>query len=120
MSEQQESGHLVTGFKRWEMRQSSRTTLELSDGVKWACPQGCGKEYRMTSASSIQKHKIACKLQPLLEPIRGSGYCSDDSVGSSPAVTADGERKQREAPRTRQAESKYELGNRFQGGARSV
>jgi hypothetical protein len=110
MSEQQESGHLVTGLRRWKMRQSTRTTLELGDGEKWACPQGCGQVYRVSSTRSIQKHTFTCKRRSPGQPTEDSGCCSDDSDESPHALVGDGEEgKQGEDLRVKQSESKLEM-----------
>ena len=51
---------LVTGLRRWKMRQSRRSAHELTEGEKWLCPWNCGKFYRSTSSKSIQKHGTTC------------------------------------------------------------
>jgi hypothetical protein len=108
MSEQQESGHLVTGLRRWRMRQSTRSIVELGEGEKWACPQGCGQVYRVSSTRSIQKHTITCKRRSSVEPTEDSGCCSDVSDDSPPVVVDGQEGKQGEELRARQNESKLQ------------
>ena len=93
MSAQQESGQLVTGLKRWKMRQSCRSTSELSDGEKWICPRGCGKMYRVSSTVSIQKHTVRCSGRPGVESPRDKDDGSDASSESSLALTVVGEEK---------------------------
>jgi hypothetical protein len=72
ISAEQESGRLVTGLRRWKMRQSTRSTLELCETDKWTCPEGCGQEYRVSSSRSIQKHLLTCKGRPSsTQPVEG-------------------------------------------------
>ena len=106
MSAQQESGHLVTGLRRWKMRQSSRSTLELSDGEKWLCPQGCGQVYRVSSTLSIKNHTSRCRRRRSVELKADGNFCSDDSVPSSPALAVTGENKHTEVVRTNESEDK--------------
>ena len=109
MSAQQESGHLVTGFRRWKMRQSSRSTLELGDGEKWTCPRGCGQLYRVSSTRSIQKHTITCKRPTSQESAEGRDYCTDEPpTESSFALAVDNDPKQGEESRISQSECKLE------------
>jgi hypothetical protein len=108
MSTQQGNGHLVTGLRRWKMRQSSRSTLELSIGEKWICPQGCGQVYRVSSTRSIQKHMATCKQRSSEKPTDHTGYRRDDFVNFSlvPVVAGDG--KQGEDLREGRSESELE------------
>ena len=109
MSEQQESGHLVTGLRRWKMRQSTRSTVDLGEGEKWACPQGCGQVYRVSSTRSIQKHAVTCKRRSSGQPTEDSGCCSDDSDESPRAAVVDGEEgKEGEDLRVRQSDTQLE------------
>ena len=57
---QHESGQLVTGLRRWRMRQPRRLAEQLSDDDRWDCVWGCGKSYRATSSRSIQRHTSDC------------------------------------------------------------
>ena len=57
---QQDRGLLVTGLRRWKMRQSRRPANELTESEKWRCPWNCGKFYRSTSSRSIQRHATTC------------------------------------------------------------
>ena len=99
----------MTGLKRWKMRQSSRTTLELSDDEKWECPQGCGQVYRVSSSRSIQKHTVTCKRRSSVEPTKDADCSSDDSDDSPRALVADGEEGQQgEDLKVGQSESKLE------------
>ena len=63
ISEQQDSGQLHTGLRRWKMRQSPRLATELSDDDRWDCFWGCGKSYRATTIRSIQCHANTCYLR---------------------------------------------------------
>ena len=60
ISEQQASGQLSTGLRRWKMRQPRRMADELCDTDRWDCLWGCGKSYRATSSRSIQRHANSC------------------------------------------------------------
>ena len=60
ISSEQEKGRLVTGLRRWKMRQSRRRAEDLPDAERWTCPFGCGKRYRSTSSRSIQNHANGC------------------------------------------------------------
>ena len=64
ISEQQASGQLITGLRRWKMRQPRRLAEELSDEDRWDCLWGCGKSYRATSSRSIQRHANSCYMRP--------------------------------------------------------
>ena len=60
MAMQQDRGLLVTGLRRWKMRQSRRPANELTETEKWRCPWNCGKFYRSTGSRSIQSHATTC------------------------------------------------------------
>ena len=97
MSAQQASGHLVTGLKRWRMRQSSRPTLELGEKETWTCPQGCGQTYRVTSTRSIQRHPAACQQRLSMNSTDRSSHDTDTPQRSSAAPSGErGESRQGE------------------------
>jgi hypothetical protein len=106
MSKQQATGHLVTGLRRWKMRHSGRSILELSDREKWACPRGCGQMYRVSSTRSIKQHIVSCVPRSSLEPAEDSGCCTDNIVNSSLVVNSEG--KQEEELRLQQSKSRLE------------
>lgn len=60
---QQESGQLVTGLRRWQMRRPRRLAEHLNDDDRWDCLWGCGKSYRATSCRSIRLHANTCDLR---------------------------------------------------------
>ena len=94
---QQDRGLLVTGLRRWRMRQSRRAAHELGENEKWRCPWGCGKYYRSTSSRSIQRHATTC-------PSRQSGAhghaAMTASTKSGAAASARGEETEEEAALT--------------------
>ena len=63
ISREQDAGHIVTGLRRWRMRQSRRSAGELAEHEKWKCPWECGQFYRSTSSRSIQRHAAICPLR---------------------------------------------------------
>ena len=88
MCAEQESGHLVTGLRRWRRRQRQRSSLELSAAETWTCPRRCGQVYRVSSSRSIQKHLTGCTARPAALELAGSG--DDDSEPSASASHAAG------------------------------
>jgi hypothetical protein len=64
MSAEQASGHLVTGLRRWKLRQTARSTRELIGAERWTCSFACGQVYRVSSSRSIQQHLLRCKQRP--------------------------------------------------------
>ena len=63
MSSLQESGQLVTGLRRWKIRQRCTVPVDLKNEEQWACPRGCGQVYRVPSSRSIQQHLLTCREQ---------------------------------------------------------
>jgi hypothetical protein len=92
MSAEQESGHLVTGLRRWKMRQTARSTMELIDAERWTCPYRCNQVYRVSSSRSIQEHLLRCKERPHDQQPEGGDDGSAASVPapSTPVVAGDG------------------------------
>jgi hypothetical protein len=93
MSTEQASGHLVTGLRRWKLRQTARPSMELVAAERWSCVYGCSQVYRVSSSRSIQQHLLRCKQRPHGQP----GGDGDDSKaaavsGSSAPVHAEDER----------------------------
>ena len=92
---QQDRGLLVTGLRRWKMRQSRRPAHELTESEKWRCPWNCGKFYRSTSSRSIQRHATTCpnraaehSLSPAIDNKRVKRQ-RDDSEQQVPDVDDD-------------------------------
>ena len=63
INQQQASGQLTTGLRRWKMRQPRRLAEQLADHDRWDCVWGCTKSYRATSSRSIQRHANSCYLR---------------------------------------------------------
>ena len=81
---QQDRGLLVTGLRRWRMRQSRRAAHELSESERWRCPWDCGKYYRSTSSRSIQRHATTCPNRS--EASRGGRDGAAESAAASVAM----------------------------------
>ena len=61
ISREQDAGHIVTGLRRWKMRQTRRNADQIPPHERWTCSNApCNKFYRSTSSRSIQRHIAAC------------------------------------------------------------
>ena len=94
ISQQQTSGQLMTGLRRWKMRQPRRLAEALAENDRWDCVWGCGKSYRSTSSRSIQRHANTCCLR------------SDDRTGD-----VDVKRLWRQSRERRIRQRRYQLGS---------
>ena len=74
IGEQQDRGLLITGIKQWRLRKGTRSAHELLEHEKWHCPWDCGKYYRNTSSTSIQRHARVCpaRAEEISDKIRAS------------------------------------------------
>ena len=97
ISSQQESGKLITGLRRWKMRQSRRNADDLNESERWTCPFKCGKHYRSTSSRSIQLHANRCAL-------RNDGGVDDVDVKALKMKADEERRVEREKEREEQEE----------------
>ena len=91
ISEQQASGQLITGLRRWKVRQPRRLAEDLSDEDRWDCLWGCGKSYRATSSRSIQRHANMCDMRP-------EGRTGDVDVKALQEQSREQRKKRREEP----------------------
>jgi hypothetical protein len=84
ISAQQESGKLVTGLRRWRMRQS--ISMEGHGEREWTCPQVCGQSYRASSTRRIEQHGAKCRHRTYTEASEGMSAVEASVSSFSPAV----------------------------------